>query len=116
MKAYFRYLAFIPLLMVSPPTWASGTSPEALVVMVYVSTLRCEAQHPKLKKSLESAYAAWVKRNQKYVISAKKRVDFQEIANLHKSRKRKDKHIPVETCKSYVNRLRNPANDIKNSH
>ena len=114
MKTYFHYLAFIPLLMVSPPSWAGGTSPEALVAMVYVSTLRCEAQHPKLKKSMESAYAAWVKRNKSYVDSAKKRVDFNEIANLHKSRKSKDKHIPFETCKSYVNRLRNPANDIKN--
>lgn len=114
MKAYVRYLAFIPLLIVSPTSWASGTSPEALVVMVYVSTLRCESQHPKLKKSMASAYAAWVKRNKKYVVSAKKRVDFTEIANLHKSRKGKDKRIPFETCKSYVKRLRNPANDIKN--
>ena len=115
MRAYVRYLAFIPLLIVNQPSWASGTSPEALVVMVYISTLRCEAQHPKLKKSMESAYATWVKRNNKYVVSAKKRVDFKGIANLYKSRKSKDKRIPVETCKSYVKRLRNPANDIKNS-
>lgn len=116
MKVYFRSLAFLPLLIVSPPSRAGGTSPEAVVVMVYVSTLRCEAQHPKLKKSMEAAYAAWVKRNNQYVVSAKKRVDFKEIAGLHKSRKDKDRRIPVETCKSYIKRLRNPANDIKNIH
>ena len=99
MAAYFRYLTFIPLLIISPLSWASETAPEALVVMVYISTLRCDAQHPKLKKSMDSAYAAWVKRNKKYVDSAKK-----------------DKRIPYETCKSYVTRLRNPANDIKNIH
>jgi hypothetical protein len=109
----FHYLVFIPLLFISLPSWGRGTSPEALVVMVYVSTHRCEAQHPKLKKSMRSAYAAWVRRNQKYVIRAKKRVDFREIDNLYKARKGRDKPIPFQTCKSYVRRLRNPANDIK---
>jgi hypothetical protein len=116
MTAYLRYLAFIPLLIVTAPSWARGTSPEALVVMVYVSSHRCEAQHPKLKKSMRSAYAAWVRRNKKYVASAKKRVDFREIDNLYKARKGKDKPIPFEICKSYVRRLRNTANDIKNMH
>lgn len=116
MKVYCRYLAFIPLLIVSPLSCAGGTSPEALVVMVYISTLRCEGQHPKLKKSMDSAYAAWVKRNKKYVDNAKERVDFAGIANRYKSEKANDKHIPYETCASYVRRLRNPANDIKNLH
>ncbi len=114
MKAVFRYLVVIPLLLVSLPSWAKGSSPEALVVMVYVSTQRCESQHPNLKKSMKAAYAAWVKRNKKYVISAKKRVDFREIDNLYKARRGKDRPIPYTTCKSYVRRLRNPANDIKN--
>ena len=115
MAAYFRHLTFIPLLIISPLSWASETAPEALVVMVYISTLRCDAQHPKLKKSMDSAYAAWVKRNKDYVESAKKRVDFAGIANMYKARKDKDKRIPYETCKLYVKRLRNPANDIKNT-
>jgi hypothetical protein len=116
MKTCLRYLAVIPLLLVSPlSSSASKTSPEALVVMVYISTLRCDAQHPKLKKSMDAAYAGWVKRNKKYVDSAKQRVDFNEITNLYKSKKAHDKRIPFETCKSYVKRLQNPANDIRNT-
>ncbi|MBI1423338.1 MAG: hypothetical protein GC149_07720 [Gammaproteobacteria bacterium] len=113
MQTCLRYLAFLPLLFVSLPSWASRTSPEALVVMVYVSAHRCEWQHPKLKKSMQSAHAGWIKRNQKYVDRAKKRVDFKEIDSLYKARRNKDKPIPLETCKSYVRRLQNPANDIK---
>lgn len=116
MKTFFCYFALISLLFINLPTWARGTSPEALVVMVYVSSKRCVAQHPKLKKRMKSAYAAWVKRNKKYVVSAKKRVDFREIDNLYKARRGKDKPVPFNTCKSYIKRLRNPANDIKNIH
>ena len=47
--------------------------------MVYVSAHRCEAQHPKLKKRMKAAYTAWAERNKKYVISAKKRMNFREI-------------------------------------
>jgi len=113
MKSIFCYLAAIPCLFTIPQVWASGTSPEALVVMVYVSTKRCETQHPKLKKTLRSAYDGWMQRNKKYVNRAKKRVDFREIDNLYQARRRKDKPIPLATCKSYVKRLHNPANDIK---
>lgn len=89
-----------------------STSPEALVVMVYVSSHRCQAQHPKLKKRMHAAYTAWAKRNKKFVLLAKKRMDFREIDNLYKARRRHDKPIPYATCESYIRRLHNPANDI----
>lgn len=111
-----RYPVLVTLLFFSMTSFARSTSPEALVVMVYVSAHRCEAQHPKLKKNMKAAYAAWAKRNKKYVISAKKRMDFREIDNLYKARRRHDKPIPLATCESYVRRLRNPANDIRQSH
>jgi hypothetical protein len=114
MKTYFRYLSFILLLVVSLPTWARQSAPEATVLMVYISTLRCEAQHPKLKKRMQSAYNGWVKRNKKYVDSARKMVDFAGIANQYKAGKAKDKRFSYKTCASYIKRLQNPANDIKN--
>ena len=113
MGARLRSLALIPLLIPGPFSWAGESSPEALVVMVYVSTLRCEGQHPKLKQTIASAYAAWAKRNKKYVDSAKQRVDFAGIASQYKSQKAKDKPVPYETCVAYARRLRDPANDIK---
>lgn len=115
MKTCFHYILFIPLLLVSLPTWAREPAPEATVLMVYISTLRCEAQHPKLKKRMQAAYKGWVKRNKKHVDSAKKMVDFAGIANQYKAGKAKDKRFPYKTCASYIKRLQNPANDIKNN-
>ena len=114
MKAYSRYLAIILLAFMGLPSWARESAPEATVVMVYVSTLRCNAQHPNLKKRMDAAYNAWVKRNKKYVDSAHKMVDFTGIANQYKSTKAKDKRFAYKTCESYITRLHNPANDIKN--
>ena len=113
MKTYFRYLAFIPLIVVTLPSSARESAPEATVMMVYISTLRCNAQHPKLKKPMDAAYNAWVKRNQKYVDSAKKMLDFKGIENQYKEGKAKDKRFSYQTCESYIKRLQDPANDIK---
>lgn len=113
MNTCIRYFALIPLLLVSLSTWAGKSAPEATVMMVYISTLRCEAQHPKLKKPMQAAYDAWVKRNQKYVDSAKKMLDFKAIENQYKSTKANDKYFSLATCESYIKRLQDPANDIK---
>jgi len=114
MGACLRYITILSSLFMSSVAWSQQTTPEAVVVIAYISTLRCEAQHPKLKKDLEAAFKAWENRNHRYVVSAHKRVDFSGIANLYKTRRKHDKRIPYETCKLYIKRLRDPRNDIKN--
>lgn len=87
-------------------------APEALVVIAYISTLRCEAQHPALRKRLRAALSSWQTRNKKYVISAKKMINFKAIASRYKELKRHDKHFSYQTCTHFIYQLRNPANDV----
>lgn len=88
-------------------------APEALVVIAYVSTLRCQAQHPALRKRLAAALSAWQKRNKKYVTSAKKMINFEALAGQYKSLKRHDKRFSYQTCVRFIHQLRDPANDVK---
>jgi len=109
----FTILLFLASLLISTVAWSREPSPESLVMMAYISTLRCKAQHPKLRKGLDAAYGAWAKRNKKYVNSAHKMIDFKGIDNQYNSLKKKDKRIPVKTCQVFIQRLRDPANDVK---
>jgi len=102
---------FLIIFTFSAPAWSRDPSPESLVVMAYISTLRCKAQHPKLRKGLDAAYNAWAKRNKQYVDSAHKMVDFAGIDNQYKSLKKSDKRIPIKACQAFIKKLHDPAND-----
>lgn len=102
------------LFLYSSLSWPREPSPESLVMMAYISTLRCKAQHPKLQKGLDAAYKAWAKRNKMYVDSARKMLDFKAIAGQYKTLRKHDKHIPYQTCRAYIKRLQDPANDVHN--
>lgn len=85
-------------------------------MIAYISTLRCQSQHPKLKRELAAAFAGWKRRNRKYVVSAQKMVSFKAIAGRYKSLKRKDKRFSYGVCKGFILRLRDPANDVVKHH
>lgn len=120
MIKYISLLLLLATLLIGTNAWARDPSPESLVVMAYISTLRCKAQHPKLRKGLDAAYLAWTKRNKKYVDSAHKMIDFTGIDNQYKTLKKRDKRIPIKTCQVFIQRLHDPANDankaIKKHH
>jgi len=109
----FTILLLLASLLFSSGAWPRQPAPESLVLMAYISTLRCKAQHPKLGKGLDKAYGAWAQRNKKYVDSAHKMIDFKGVDNQYKSLKKQDRRIPFKTCQSFILRLRDPENDVK---